>query len=173
MDKLVLGFVGGDTNIDRAIKFFSDSEYYDITHSFGILFNSTLESTGCKEESDPYAGVWLHDPEKYINNSHARFIEIEIPNMKALEKDARKMLGSFYSIGSCIAYFLKKIANIDLPDFMRTCDCSELWTQLVRSGGRTVLRKYKQNQVSPLMLFKWSMQNGGKDVTPRYRKVVA
>jgi hypothetical protein len=169
MSSIIVGFVGGDTNLDRAIEFFSDAEYYDISHTFGLLFNSTLESTGCKEGNDPYAGVWLHNPNKYINNPHARFIEVEVPNMLALEKEARKMLGSFYSLGSCIAYFLKKIVNIDLPDFMRTCDCSELWTQLLRAGGRKVLQKYQSNQVSPLMLFKWTMQNGGKDVTERYR----
>jgi hypothetical protein len=172
MDKVVFGFVSGDTNIDRAIKFFSDSEYYDITHTFIMLFNSTLESTGCKEESDPYPGVWLHNPNKYINNSHARFIEIDVPDINALESEARKMIGSHYSIGSCIAYFVKKVANIDFPDFMRTCDCSELATQLLRAGERKVLRKYQANQVSPLMLFKWCMQNGGKDVTNRYRQAI-
>lgn len=170
-NKIVIGFVGGDTNIDRAIKYFSDSEYYDITHTFGMLFNSTLESTGCKEESDIYPGVWIHSPDKFINNSHARFIEVAIPDMQALENEARKMIGSHYSIGSCLAYFLKKVANINFPDFMRTCDCSELWTQLLRAGGRKVLARYKVNQVSPLMLFKWAIKNGGVDVTDRYRKV--
>lgn len=173
MSKVVIGFVGGDTNLDRAIEFFSDAEHYDISHTFGILFNSTLESTGCKEEHDPYAGVWLHSPNKYINNEHARFIEIDIPDMQELENEARKVIGSFYSIGSCLAYFLKKVANINLPDFMRTCDCSELWTQLIRAGGRKVLVKYQPNQVSPLMLFKWCIKNGGKDVTNRYRQKVS
>ena len=91
--------------------------------------------------------------------------------MKSLEKEARMMVGSFYSIGSCLAYFLRKIANINLPDFMRTCDCSELWTQLLRAGGRRVLSKYQVNQVSPLMLFKWAIKNGGIDVTDKIRKV--
>ena len=30
MDKIVVGFVGGNTNLDRAIKYFSDSEEYDV-----------------------------------------------------------------------------------------------------------------------------------------------
>ena len=54
MDKLVVGFVGGETDIDKAIKFFSDSEEYDITHSFVMILNSTFESRGVKERSDPY-----------------------------------------------------------------------------------------------------------------------
>jgi hypothetical protein len=171
MDKVVIGFVGGDTNLDRAIEFFSDAEHYDISHTFIMLFDSVLESTGCKEEHDPYPGVWLHSPNKYINNEHARFIEVEIKEMAALQAEARKMIGSFYSIGSCLAFILKKIANINLPDFMRTCDCSELGSQLLRAGNRKVLQRYQANQISPLMLFKWCMQNGGKDVTTRYRKV--
>ena len=54
MDKLVVGFIGGETDIDKVIKFFSDSEEYDITHSFVMILNSTFESRGVKEKSDPY-----------------------------------------------------------------------------------------------------------------------
>lgn len=46
MDKIVVGFVGGNTNLDRAIKYFSDSEEYDITHAFTMILNSTCESRG-------------------------------------------------------------------------------------------------------------------------------
>ena len=53
MDKIVVGFVGGNTNLDRAIKYFSDSEEYDITHAFTMILNSTCESRGIKEKSDP------------------------------------------------------------------------------------------------------------------------
>lgn len=49
MDKIVVGFVGGNTNLDRAIKYFNDSEEYDITHAFTMLLNSTCESRGIKE----------------------------------------------------------------------------------------------------------------------------
>ena len=79
MDKIVVGFVGGNTNLDRAIKYFSDSEEYDITHAFTMILNSTCESRGIKEKSDPYAGVWLHDPDKFCSDITAT-IEAKIPH---------------------------------------------------------------------------------------------
>lgn len=53
MDKIVVGFVGGETNLDRAIKYFSDSEEYDITHAFTVNY-SQLKSGACKSELHRY-----------------------------------------------------------------------------------------------------------------------
>lgn len=170
MDKIVVGFVGGDTNLDKAIKYFSDSENYNITHAFTMILNSTCESRGIKEVSDPYAGVWLHNPNKFVNDKSARFIEIEIPNLKNAEQMARYLIGSAYGFSSCIAFFLKKVFGINFPDNKHSCNCSEAQALILRAGGLNVYPNMIANEISPLQMFQWVMTNGGKDVTERYRK---
>lgn len=166
--KVIVGANGGNTIIDDIIKDASDSNDLNVTHSFGLIFDSILESRGVKEANDPYPGVWLHSPSKYAEDSTARMYEVEVPDIEALESEARKLIGSFYSIGSCLAYVLKKLTNINVPDFARTCDCCELWITLLRSGGLTVLPQYKVNQVSPKLLTTWLIAHG-TDVTEEYR----
>ena len=170
MDKLVIGFCGGITDLDKAIKYFSDSETYDITHSFVMILDSTFESRGIKEKSDPYPGVWLHSPEKYANDTTARFIEIEIPSIEKAEASARNLIGSAYGYSSCLAIFLKKVFKIDFPDSNHSCDCSEAQSTIIRNSGVSLYPKLQVNEISPVMVFKWAMKHGGKDVTDRFRK---
>ena len=169
MDKIVVGFVGGNKNLDRAIKYFSDSEEYDITHAFTMILNSTCESRGIKEKSDPYAGVWLHDPDKFCNDITARFIEIDIPNIHNAERMARFLIGSAYGFSSCLAFFLKKVFGINFPDNKHSCNCSETQALILRAGGLDVYPNMQANEISPLQMFQWVMQHGGIDVTWRYR----
>ena len=170
MDKIVVGYVGGNTDLDKAIKYFSDSKDYDITHAFTMILNSTFESRGIKEPLDPYAGVWLHSPQKFINDKSARFIEINIPSLYNAESMARGLIGSAYGYSSCLAFFLKKVFGINFPDNKHSCDCSEAQALILRAGGLDVYPNMKVNEISPLQMFQWVMQHGGKDVTKRYRK---
>ena len=45
MDKLVVGYVGGDTNLDKVIQNFSGAVKYNITHAFtvGKMLQTGLE----------------------------------------------------------------------------------------------------------------------------------
>ena len=169
MDKVVVGFVGGNTNLDRAIKYFSDSEEYNITHAFTMILNSTCESRGIKEKSDPYAGVWLHSPDKFCTDSTARFIELDIPNIHGAENMARFLIGSAYGFSSCLAFFLNKVFEINFPDNKHSCNCSETQALILRAGGLDVYPNMQANEISPLQMFQWVVKHGGVDVTRRYR----
>ncbi|WP_196607409.1 hypothetical protein [Pectinatus frisingensis] len=170
MDKLVVGFVGGDTDLDKAIQYFSDAEKYNITHAFTMILDSTAESKGVKEIDDPYPGFWLHSPMKFVNDKTARFIEIDVPYIGFAEDMARKLIGSAYGYSSCLAFVLRKVFHINFPDNIHSCDCSEAQTMILRATGLRVYPHIQANEVSPLMAFRWVMKHGGVDVTSRYRK---
>ena len=170
MDKLVVGYVGGDTDLDKAIQYFSDAEKYNITHAFTMILGSTAESKGVKETDDLFPGFWLHSPEKFAYDKTARFLEIEVPSLRLAENEARKLIGSAYGYSSCLAFVLKKAFHIDFPDNNHSCDCSEAQTLILRASGLRVYPRTQANEVSPLMAFRWVMKHGAKDVTERYRK---
>lgn len=46
--KVIVGANGGNTIIDDIIKDASDSNDLNVTHSFGLIFDSILESRGKK-----------------------------------------------------------------------------------------------------------------------------
>ena len=170
MDKLVVGYVGGDTNLDKVIQNFSGAVKYNITHAFTMILNSTAESKGVKEVDDPYPGFWLHSPDKFVLDKTSRFIEIEIPSLILAETEARKLIGSAYGYSSCLSFVLRKFFHINFPDNRHSCDCSEAQTLILRASGLSMYPRIQANEVSPLMAFKWVMNHGGKDVTDRFRK---
>lgn len=173
--KVIVGTCGGDTVIDKVIKDFSDAEKLNSTHIFGVVFNSTLESRGVKDPHDPYPGVWLHDPGKYANDPTAKFYEVEVPDIEALEEKAREKIGDLYSLGSCISFwlhkslkFLSKYLKFHYPDFSFSENCCELWLILLREGKIKILPKYKDNEISPKIMTQWLIVHA-KDVTKEYR----
>jgi hypothetical protein len=170
MDKLILGFVGGDSDLDKAIQYFSDAEKYNITHSFVMILGSTFESRGVKEPSDPYPGVWLHSPDKYVHDKSARFIQLDVPYLRGAEDEARRLVGSAYGYSSCLAFFLRKAFKINFPDNNHSCDCSEAQTLVIRAAGANVYPHIQPNEISPLMAFRWVMKHGGVDVTDHFRR---
>jgi hypothetical protein len=115
-------------------------------------------------------GVWLHSPDKFVNDPLARFIEINIPSLRKAEDCARKLIGSAYGYSSCLAFFLKKAIGIDFPDNNHSCDCSEAQSTILRESGLVMYPTVQVNEISPLMAFRWVMSHGGVDVTYRYRK---
>lgn len=171
MAKVVLIFVGGNSEIDKFIEHFSNGEDVNISHSAMLLLNSALESTGMKEENDPYPGVWLHDPAKYVDNPYARFIEVEVPNLVAGEAEGRKLIGTPYGPGDCFRAGVYEMLGWKIPDNALTVDCSEMVTRVVRSMEVPVLPELEPGQIAPARLFRSIMQDwNGQDVTYRYRQ---
>ena len=99
-----------------------------------------------------------------------RLREIEIPSIEKAEASARNLIGSAYGYSSCLAFFLKKVFKIDFPDSNHSCDCSEAQSTIIRNSGVSLYPKLQVNEISPVMVFKWAMKHGGKDVTDRFRK---
>ena len=167
MAKVVLIFVGGDSNVDRVIETVSKG---DVSHVAGLLFDSAYESTGLKEESDPYPGVWLHWPDKYNSNPDARFIEVDVPDIEGLKTEARRLLGTPYAYGGCIKTGIYDLLDIQLPDKDWTMHCSETWTRLLRNGGANVLPDTEPGCIDPYNLEMEVLNNfGGQDVTCKFR----
>ncbi|WP_094607718.1 hypothetical protein SPSIL_009200 [Sporomusa silvacetica DSM 10669] len=170
MAKVVLIFVGGDSEIDKFIEHFSNGEDVNISHAAMLLLNSTLESTGVKEGNDPYPGVWPHDPAKYVDNPYAKFIEIEVPNLTAGEAEARKLIGTPYGPGDCFRAGVYEMFGWKIPDNAFTMDCSEMDARVVRAMEVPVLPELEPGQIAPARLFRSIMQDWqGKDVTYRFR----
>jgi len=146
MAKIILAFLGGDGQVDKLITGVTGG---DKSHVAAYLFDGWLESTGMKEEYDHYPGVWLHNPDKYKNHPNAEFIEVEIPNIGALQEEARRLLGTPYGYSDCIRTGIYELLGIAITDNAYVMDCSELCTRLLRTGGLDVLPDVQAGCISP------------------------
>lgn len=146
MAKITLGFIGGDSRVDKLLTGITGG---DKSHVAAYLFDGWLESTGIKEEYDPYPGVWLHSPDKYKNHPNAEFVEIDIPNMQALQEEARRLLGTPYGYSDCIRTGIYELLGIAITDNADVMDCSELCTRLLRTGDLAILPEVPAGCISP------------------------
>lgn len=163
MSKIVLIFVGGNSFIDKAIHEVSKG---DVTHVAGLLFDGTYESTGLKEETDPYPGVWLHRPNKYIGNPDAKFIEIEVPDIDGLKAEARRLLGTPYGYTDCLRTGIFDILGMQIPDNDWSMMCSETWTRLLHGGKVNILPSIVPGCIDPSRLYKAVMGDwNGQEIT--------
>lgn len=151
MAKVTLIFVGGSGKIDKLITDITGGEF---SHVAGFLFDSIYESTGMKEEQDPYPGVWLHRPDKYDGNPAAVRVEVEVPNLPALQAEARRLLGRIYGYTDCVKGGLYDLLRIELPSNDYALNCSETWTRLLRAGGCDPLHGVPADVVTPADLYR-------------------
>lgn len=155
--KLTIGFVGGDTWLDKAIEGISGGQYADISHSFikGIL-DSILEAEGVKQYNDPYPGVWLHPLNKYEGNTHVKYVDVDVPDIEAAKSKARDLIGTVYGYTDCIAT-AAALVNKNLADALsdgeKTAMCSETVTRILRAGGLDILPGIEADQISPVKLY--------------------
>jgi len=171
MAKVVLVFVGGDSFIDEEIEKVSKSGDVNISHVAALLWG-TYESTGIKEDDDPYPGVWIHRPNKFFDNPYARFIEIEVPDMNGFEAEARRLLGTRYGLPDCASTAVFDLTGIQLPDSDKLVHCSETITRLCRCGKMDVLPNIKAGCIDPFRIFMTVISDfDGQDVTYRYREL--
>jgi len=162
VDKVTLIFVGGDSKVDKLITGVTGGTK---SHVAGLILDGTYESLGVKDGSDLYPGVWLHSPQKYLNNSDAEFVEIEVPNLDALKAEARRLLGRPYGYTDCIRTGIYEIFGIAVDDNDYVMDCSETWTRLLRAGGLDILPTIQPGCISPAKLYEgvspWLVKVGG------------
>ena len=148
-----VGFVGGTSTIDKAIQSISGGDYAGVTHAFIYLFDSVLEAEGIKHETDKYPGVWLHSPTFYDGNEHAKFINVDVPDMDGASNVARKLLGTPYSYHGCLEA-AANLAGVDLPtDGELTVMCSETVTRILRAGGVEIPVDDNADMVTPIQLY--------------------
>jgi hypothetical protein len=161
MDRVTLISVGGDSKIDNLIKDVSPgAKKYGKSHVAMLLFDGVYESTGLKEEYDPYPGVWLHNPHKYDNNPGATFIEVEVPDIEAMEDEARRLLGTPYGYTDCVKTGLYELFGIEIPDNDWGIMCSELCTRLFRTGKVPILPEVPAGCISPERLTETILYGG-------------
>jgi hypothetical protein len=157
MSKVRLIFVGGDSKVDKLITEVTGGTK---SHVAGLLFDGVYESTGLKEPSDIYPGVWLHDPNKYLNNPDAESIEIEVPDIDALKEEARRLLGTPYGYLDCIRGGVFDLLGIKVPDNDWAMDCSETWTRLLRAGGLDILSEIPAGDLTPVKMLNAIVDGG-------------
>jgi hypothetical protein len=152
--KVTIIFCHGDAWYSKIIEEV-DHGYW--THVAGIMFNSILESQGTCDKIDRYPGVWLHNPNKYINdNITAKFIDVELEDIEAAEDKARELIGCPYSFHGCIEAGLMELFNLQPPiDGEKTVMCAELWDTILKSGRpkNITLPPYKPDFVAPMRLY--------------------
>jgi hypothetical protein len=162
MTAVRVGFVGGDSWLDKAIEAASGSQYADISHAFIFLLNSIVEAEGVKQYADPYPGVWLHPPGKYDGDSHVKIIEIDVPDMPAAESKARELIGTLYGYSDCIVTATKFLTGHNIfSGGENTMHCSETVTRILRAGGLPVCPGLQADEVSPVLLYEDLQQRGG------------
>lgn len=146
MEKVTIILVGGDAPVDKFITKFTGGRF---SHVAALVLGSTFESTGIKEPIDPYPGVWLHDPNKYVGNPNVVFVDVEVPDLAAGEAEVRKLLGTPYSYIACVKGGLHDILGIDLPDTDFSMDCSETITRFLRACGLDFLSGHSPGSITP------------------------
>ena len=162
MAKIRVGFVGGDTVIDKVIEGASGSQYADISHTFIYLLNSIVEAEGVKQYADPYPGVWLHPPGKYDGDGHVKIVEIDVPDLPAAESKARELIGTLYGYTDCIVTATKFLTGHNIfSGGEGTMHCSETVTRILRAGGVSVCPELQADEVSPVLLYEDLLQRGG------------
>lgn len=154
MTTVKVGFVGGDTLLDKAIEGFSGSQYADISHTYIYLFDSILEAEGVKQYSDPYPGVWLHPADKYSGDEHAKTVEVDLPDLAAAQSKARELIGTLYGYSDCIVTATKFLTGYNIfSGGELTMHCSETVTRILRAGGLNVCPDLQADEVSPVLLY--------------------
>lgn len=127
------------------------------SHTAGILLDSVLEAEGVREPGDRYPGFWAHDINKYKNdNINCKFIDVQVLDIEAAKKEARKLLGCPYSFHDCLEEALQQEFHLELPvDGETTVMCAEAWDFILRKGipKYKILPKFKPDFVSPMRLY--------------------
>ena len=154
MTAVRVGFVGGDSWLDRAIEGISGSQYADISHAYIHLLGSIVEAEGVKQYSDPYPGVWLHPPDKYDGDPHAKCVIVDLPDIEAAQAKARELIGTLYGYTDCIVTATKFLTGHNIfAGGENTMHCSETVTRILRAGGLQVCPGLQADEVSPVLLY--------------------
>jgi hypothetical protein len=168
MAKVTVIFVGGNELVDKVIE---GVTHGTCSHVAIQILGGVLESQGVPDKGDRYPGVHLHALDKYDNNQYAKFVEVEVPNLSAAERTAKRLLGKFYSYIGCIeggVYdlfgiqlhpWIAKYINLLIVKFFRlpvnldtgewTMNCSETVTRILRAGGLSVLPGVDADCITP------------------------
>lgn len=164
---ITVGGVGGDGLLNKGIELFSAADYMSFSHIFIMLGGGTLEALGEREAGDTYAGVWVHNKNKYKGNPYARFFEVEVPDYESAYAKAGSLVGKPYGYFDCIRtlYFNTFGTQCDIMD-ETAMDCSETATRIMRAGGLDILPGIIPGCVDPTRFIKAIREDcNGKDVT--------
>jgi len=81
-------------------------------------------------------------------------LSIDVPNIKAAEAEAEKLLGTPYGYRSCVDGGLHDLLGITVPgDGEKTVDCSEAVTRILQAGGLDIFPDFSADNVTPADLF--------------------
>ena len=153
MAKLTLIFTGNSSNaLSNVISKVTKGPY---THVAIKILGSTLEAFASCLEGDPYPGVWLHEPDRYDNYKNAVFVDVEVPNLRGAEREARRSLGTYYGLVDCITSGIYNLTGTSIPgNGKHTMNCSETVVRILRAGGVNILPGVNADSISPMDLYR-------------------
>jgi hypothetical protein len=95
-------------------------------------------------------GVTFSPLDKYNTGYDVKRIVIDIPDIDALEAEAKRLQGKPYSEISCLDGGIYDLSGEEIPnDGDSAYDCSKLFTHLVRIGGFKILGDLQESYVTP------------------------
>jgi hypothetical protein len=149
---LTLIFTGNERSLlSRVISKVTSGPY---AHVAIKILNSTLEAFATCLEGDLYPGVWLHEPDRYDYYQSAVFVNVEIPDLKAAEKMARRLLGAVYGYSDLLNSGIYNLTGVSLPGTGKyAVICSEAVVMILRAGGLNILPGVSADSISPMNLF--------------------
>lgn len=153
MAKLTVIFTGNNENkFSKLISKVTKGEY---THVAIKILDSVAEAFASCIEGDPYPGFWLHEPNRYDKYQSAVFVDVEIPDLKAAEKQARHLLGTAYGYTDLVNAGVYNLTGKSLPGTGKyTVICSEAVVMILRSGGLNILPGVNADSISPMDLYR-------------------
>lgn len=153
MSKLTVIFTANsDNKFSKLISKVTKGEY---THVALKILNSVLEAFVSAIEDDPYPGIWLHEPDRYDNYKNAVFVDVEVPNLRGAEREARRSLGTYYGLVDCITSGIYNLTGASIPgNGKHTMNCSETVVRILRAGGVNILPGINADSISPMDLYR-------------------
>ena len=82
-------------------------------------------------------------------------LTVDVPDIKAAEAKAEKLLGTPYGWEACIDGGLHDLLGVTVPgDGEKTVDCSEAVVRILQAGGLNIFPDFSADNVTPVDLLK-------------------
>jgi len=98
---------------------------------------------------------FVKSPENAYDRFKHTIVTVDVPNIKAAEEEANKLLGTPYGYRACIDGGLHDLLGVTVPgDGEKTVDCSEAVCRILQAGGLNIFPDFSADNVTPADLLK-------------------
>lgn len=166
MPKITLIVAGGYEFIDGQIQAFSHGLKDNVSHIAALFAGYTWEAQGVIVGKEPYPGFWAQSKDRFLKqDSIAKFIAIEVPDLRPIYNECLALKKTPYGYGDCIRGGVYELTGKQIPDSDFTVDCSEAWTRILRTVI-TFLPDIEAGCITPEKFYRYLMDDlNGEDIT--------